>query len=180
MTRKFEGLPDEIKNAYQVKLVHKMSPDQVKFGVLQFYDESADELWERDRVLVLEDAVTGALYEFKYDNWDITLMQMTFDKQDPDTLMSIDTEYDRHLNDAYKAAIKRHNKAGNGVQKGKLCTLPVADGMAFYEIIKVNKKTCRVEWRGFSAGRYCDRRWGYGSTVPIEDANMYLSRCAWR
>lgn len=46
---------------------------------------------------------------------------------------------------------------------------PVADGIGVYQIIKVNKKSCRVRYcstNGFN--EYQVRQWGETATVPMQ------------
>lgn len=170
------NLPGELKNAYRVKLTVTTMGDTL-FGILEKYGEEAEALWTEGKIII-EDAVTGNRYAFPFKDCQIVPQPLTIcGEHDPETNYPITAEYDRYVNDAFKKAIETHVAAGEGVRKGKLCSVPVADGHAYYEITRVNKKTCRVEWRGFGLDRYVDRRWGYQSTVPLEDADMYL--CQW-
>lgn len=48
---------------------------------------------------------------------------------------------------AYRELVTDNNaKFGDGLQPGKVFTVGVADGMAYYRIFKVGKRTCRYEW----------------------------------
>lgn len=76
-----------------------------------------------------------------------------------------DDEYDAHVDAAQKEAER--------VKVGKLFRLGVADGFASYVVVKVNRKTCVVEWRGFRLDRYVDRWLGYGRKMDIADIEPY-------
>lgn len=167
---------NEIPDLYRAKFSYKHNPRAVRFGIVEHYAEDAKKYWE-DKKLLVADAITGHLFLVQFDNPDLVVedQPLKWGKNDPETRMPIDTEYDRLINDAYKEACKKHKAAGKGVKVGKLCSVGVADGCAMYVITKVNKKTCKVEWRAFGGGdNYVDRRWGYEATVPLDDAEMYI------
>ena len=90
----------------------------------------------------------------------------SFGEYDQETNMSIDTEYDRHINDAFKEAQAKSEKAGEGISKDKMITVPVAFGRDYYVITKVNKKSVHIEWRGFCADNWHDRTLGWGGSFP--------------
>lgn len=56
----------------------------------------------------------------------------------------------------------------DGLHVGKLFGIGVGDGTAWYVITKINKKTVKVEWRGFCLDRWTDRYLGWGRTCPID------------
>jgi hypothetical protein len=167
---------NEIPDLYRIKIWREGNPKDVRFGIVERYDEDAKNYWKEKKLLVA-DAITGHLFLVQHDDPELVIedQPLKWGKSDPETRMSIDTEYDRLINDAYKEACEKHKAAGKGVKAGKLCSVGVADGCAMYVITKVNKKTCKVEWRAFGGGdNYVDRRWGYESTVPLDDAQMYI------
>ena len=62
-----------------------------------------------------------------------------------------------------------------GLCVGKLFHMGVADGSATYEIVKINRTTVKVEWRGYCNGdRYVDRALGYESTVKLAWAKQQI------
>ena len=89
---------------------------------------------------------------------------------------SDDCEYSSYVSKAEAMAESASDKAGKGVKVGKLISIGVGDGYASYVITKVNKRTCVVEWRGFSADRWVDQRFGYKSTVPIDQVEPFVRR----
>lgn len=52
------------------------------------------------------------------------------------------TEYNQKLEKALNASAA----LGPGVRVGKIISFAVADGVAYYRVTKVNKRTARVEW----------------------------------
>jgi len=83
-------------------------------------------------------------------------------------------EYDAYVQDAWKAAKAVSDAVVNGVGIGSMFTIGVGDGSAHYVVVKINKKTCRVEWRGFCGDRYTDHHFGWGGTFKLEDVARYV------
>ncbi len=82
-----------------------------------------------------------------------------------------------YVDSAFKAAQEKSDKLGNRFVKGKLFSVGVGDGSAYYEVVKVNPKTCVVEWRGFCPDRYVDQVLGYGGTrMPRENIERMVVR----
>lgn len=163
MTKKNDA-PDH----YQIKFRNKGTMKWF-FGV--FYKPySGDELklWEKSRIVLIADAVLPFNHQCHYDNLvivDIPLSDPKYNKKtggfDP-------------ANDFEKYIVKEHEKAkakaakATGLQD-KLFKVHVADGYACYVVTKENKKTVRVEWRGFAGGdRYTDRVLGWECTIDKE------------
>lgn len=107
-------------------------------------------------------------------------------------LVDIDTDYGRFDmathewvdQDEYQTYVAQQSKAADalsdslpdGVQVGSLFSIGVGDGSAYYVVTKVNKKTCRVEWRGFCPDRYTAPILGWGGTVQISQIEGYVRR----
>lgn len=176
MSLREEQLPDGLRNAYQLKAVKKSDENRVIFGTLDCYHDRASEFWEEERAILLFETLSGKLYKLPYDNWNFTKIPMNqFEgRVDSETDYYICNDFDVFLNEAFRQAIKRHRSAGEGLKKGKLLNIGVADGIVYYEIVRVNKKTVSIEWRGFGADDYVDRRWGYSATIPHDEAEMFL------
>jgi hypothetical protein len=64
-------------------------------------------------------------------------------------------------------AYAQNEKNDFKVAVGTVFSVGVGDGGAHYVITKVNKKTCKIEWRGYGYDRYIDRFLGWGGTFPI-------------
>ena len=139
--------------------------DQVLFGDVDCYSEEAKAYAKKDQIIVTE-PVTG-------DRLLLFLAEIGYEKQpygweeyDEETHMSIDTEFDRYINDEYKKAVKKSDKVGEGLVKNKLFSVPVADGRAWYVVTKVNKNNCNIEWRGFHCDNYRDGTLQWGGSFP--------------
>ncbi len=76
-------------------------------------------------------------------------------------------EYHQFVHNAHKAADKLSRGLPEGILVGKLFSVGVADGSAYYVVTKVGKTTAKVEWRGFCLDRYMDQVLCAGSTVPL-------------
>ena len=156
----------DIPDLYRIKYWLKGDKSKVYFGTVSRYGEEAQEHW-KNRNLVVEDPIDGQLTLVPYDRVEIQKQEFGWSKCDPETNMSIETEFDRHINNAYKEAMRKSKEAGEGVAKNKLFTVSVADGYAYYVVTKVNKKSVKIEWRGFCPDRYADGTLGYGGTFPM-------------
>ena len=159
----------------RIKYWSKLNKKDVRFGEVQRWNDDAEKYWKGGKVLI-EDPVTGqetlaSLSDIEYEK-----MPYSWDEQDPDTYLPTGTEYDRYINDALKEHRRKSDEAGEGLVKDKMFTVPVADGCAYYVVTKVNKKTCQVEWRGFSLDRYSDHHFGMGGKYPIADIARYVRR----
>lgn len=150
----------------RIKYWPKLDKKDIRFGEVQKYGSESEKLWAEGKV-VIEDPVTGQetltlLVDIGYEE-----MPYRWDKQDSETWLPIDTEYDRYINDAFKEHIRKSDKAGKGIVKDKLFTVPVADGSAYYVVTKVNKKSAHIEWRGFCPDQWHDGTLGWGGSFPL-------------
>lgn len=75
-------------------------------------------------------------------------------------------EYHTYVQNELKKALEISEKAGPGLQVGKLFSVGVADGAAWYVVTQVNKRNCNIEWRGFDCDRYRDQVLGWGGNIP--------------
>ena len=65
-----------------------------------------------------------------------------------------------------KQAFEASKNLPEGLQIGKLFSLPVADGAAVYEIVKINQSTVKVKWRkDLTIDEWQDRVLGAGCSV---------------
>lgn len=73
----------------------------------------------------------------------------------------------REFDENFKRTQAASDALPDGLQVGKIISFGVADGYAYYEIVKVNKTTVRLQWRGdLSLDSYQDRLLGAGGSVP--------------
>lgn len=75
-------------------------------------------------------------------------------------------EYDRHVRDEYERANTLSNSLGDSFAPGRLFSIGVADGQAWYVVTKVGSKNCTVEWRGFCCDGYRDQILEWGGSFP--------------
>ena len=85
------------------------------------------------------------------------------------------TEYEKYVENKLKKAIEKTHQIKNGIL-GCTFSLPVADGRAWYEVIKENKKTCVVEWRGYGVDNYTDGILEFGGTFPKKIIKSIIDR----
>ena len=154
---------------YQVKF---QRGGKTHYGIVRNYDDTAKEAAKRGE-LIVDDAVLPVAYRVKES--DVTDIEMKFGRLDLASGRFVDSdEYHTYVGDEYAKAEKLSKSLGKGVKVGKLFAIGVADGSASYVVTKVNKKTCKVEWRGFCLDRWVDHWLGYGKTVPLKDIERYV------
>jgi hypothetical protein len=156
----------EPKEMYQVKIVQTDNPDNVLFGRVERYTDGFDEAYA-EGFLLIEEPVYGKRYKVPMNEFEIIDMPFgDWSKRDKETGMSVDTEYDRYINDEYKKHQARSDAAGEGIKKHKMFQVGVADGYAVYVITSAGKKNVKIEWRGFCADNYTDMTLGWGGSFP--------------
>ena len=70
-------------------------------------------------------------------------------------------------NKHFEAEIAKSAALPKGVVVGKVFGIGVADGYAYYEVVRVNKKTVRIKWReDITLDSYQYFAWGTGCSVP--------------
>jgi hypothetical protein len=141
---------------YQVKFTWGKT---THFGVVDSFSDEAKKLPQG--MLLVEDAVTPQRY--KVVEADVVDVPMRFP----------DDEYHKYVDAEFAKAQAISDALPEGVHVGSLFSIGVADGSAWYVVTKVNKKTCKVEWRGFCMDRWTDHFFGYGRTVNIADVSRY-------
>lgn len=85
-------------------------------------------------------------------------------------------EYHQYVDEQLEKAQKLSDSLPPGVHVGSLFNIGVADGYAWYVVTKVNKKTCKIEWRCFCPDGYTDHHFRGGGKFPIEEIERYVSR----
>jgi hypothetical protein len=81
-----------------------------------------------------------------------------------------------YMDAAYDEAKAKSDALGNQLKAGKLFSVGVGDGRAFYVVTKVNPKTCDIAWRGFCPDRYTDQVLGWGGRMPRERIERLVVR----
>lgn len=146
---------------YQVKYQNDGKPCY-GIAVSNYYDEAL-EAAKRGNLLI-EEAITGETVEVPENK--VTDLPAEFNG-----------EYNQYVAKIFVEAQKRSDDLGNGLEPGKLFYIGVADGQAYYEVVKVNKKTVRIEWRGYCGDRYTDAILEWGGSYPIETIEKLVGRC---
>lgn len=145
-----------------------MDHDQVKFnqngktiyGIVDEFAKEAEAAASRGNVIV-EDAILPKRYEVP----ESALIDIEFGF-DPDD------EYRQYVREQQERAQEQSDRI-DGLGVGRLFHVGVGDGYASYVVLKVNKKTVKIEWRGFSMDRWVDQRFGYGGTFPRDMVEIY-------
>lgn len=146
------------------------------YGVVQNFSDAAEDAAKRGE-LIVEDAVLPTAYRVKES--DVTDIEMEMGRLDMATHRWLDQdEYHTYVQDELEKAENLSDSLGDGVKAGKLFGTHVGDGTAWYVVTKVNKKTCKVEWRGFCPDRWVDQWLGYTKTVPIADIERMVGRAS--
>ena len=74
-------------------------------------------------------------------------------------------EFSKVVDAAYQQA-RKTSKATQGLAPGKLFHTSVADGSAYYVVLKVTKSKVTIAWRGFCPDRWFDQVLGAGGSFP--------------
>lgn len=155
---------------YQVKFERE---DQTIFGICETYHEDAKSAAARGEVIV-SDAVLPVQYEVREDQIVDIPIELGRCNRKTDEYEGGD-EYRNYVAAQFKIAKQLSDSLPGGVQVGALFGVGVADGIAWYVVTKVGKRTCRVEWRGFCIDRYYDHHFGSGGSFPIAEVARYVS-----
>lgn len=85
------------------------------------------------------------------------------------------SEYDDYICSEFDKAKKRSNYI-KGLAPGKLLSLAMGDGFAWYVVTKVGKTRVTVEWRGFCPDRWTGQALGWGGTFDRKVMELLVSR----
>ena len=142
---------EKIPQLYQVKW--RREKGEYKYGIVDRFGEEVEKAWKEARAIFVEDAIIPDGEWVYYDRDEIVPIECSFGN-----------EYDQYVEAEFKKAQEKSKNATGLV--GKLFNVCVADGYANYVVVKENKKTLKVEWRGFGLDRYMDAMMGIGGTFP--------------
>jgi len=163
-----------IPDHYQVKFRVK-GKRTWRYGIFSRWGPDFEELWKKGQAGIA-DAILPKSYLIKYDETEIVDIPHTPPDYDKETGTFIPTnEFTKYIDQEHeKAKIKALNSE---TLKNKMFKVGVADGYACYIVTKVNKKTVRVEWRGFAGGdRYTDQMMGWECTVDKSRVEQMVKR----
>lgn len=142
-------------NLYRGK--YRVKPAKDWNYVLFNYDDKA---FKKDRSLVVEDAIDGRMTLIPFKEIKSGRVLLTSIKDEMGNLF--DNEYDKFMDKEFKKA-ERKSKRVKGLV-GKMISLGVADGCAYYVVTHATAKKVQIEWRGFCPDRWTDRVLGYGGS----------------
>lgn len=139
---------------------------KTKYGTIRSasFDDEAKKLKQKG-FLLIDDAVLPLCYEVPDDEnvVKIPYVRPEWDRHTGEVIKGDD--FDKHVAEQSRIA----NEKAASLPDDKLCVghlfkIGVADGYANYVVTKVNKKTCKVEWRGFFCDDYHCQVLGIGGT----------------
>lgn len=141
------------------------------YGTVDDYSQAAKSAAARGLRLV-NDATRPVCYEVH--DAQLTDIEFALPRYDAQGSLLEGDEFQQHVHTEYEAARKASDAIASGVGVGSMFKIGVGDGYAFYVVVKVNKKTCKVEWRGFCMDRWHDHHFGIGGTFPLSDVARYV------
>ena len=161
-----EKMPDH----YRIKYRQKGTTGRWKYGLVYSFGEEAEANWKLGRIAI-EDAVKPKGYRFYYKDLEIVDIPYGSPEWDSEAGRMIPgDEFDAYVQKEYDKA-KAKSKRAKGIV-GKMLSVGVADGSAYYVVTKDHGRTVTVEWRGFCLDRYTDSVLGWECTLDkrnIED-----------
>jgi len=153
-----------IPDLYYVKWLDRQSGEW-KYGVVDRFSAASIQYYNDGQQVIVDDAIYPIHYVLNVDA--LTDISPTFNPLD---------EYHEFIERERDAAHTYARSLPDGVHVGKMLTVPVGDGCAFYVVTKVNKKTVDIEWRGFSPDRWVDFRFRGGGREPKEVIEQLVGR----
>ena len=132
----------------------EMNLREWQYGIVDQYGDDAEKEWKTRKTLIIEDSVIGASFLIDPKQFEIVKIEFSMDFGND--------EYDKHVEQRFFDAMKTHNKSKT--LKGKMFSVGVGDGSAYYVVTKVTKTKATIAWRGFSPDRWVDHFLGYGGS----------------
>lgn len=155
------SLNTPIPDLYQVKWFH----GYWRYGIVDRWGEASIQYYEDGQQVIITDAIMPTRHVINVDS--LVPIDACFEPKD---------EYTAFVEEQYQIAKGRSDSLPEGLHPGKLFRVPRGDGYAFYVVIKVNKKTVDIEWRGYGLDRWVDDRFGYGGRQKREDVELFVRR----
>lgn len=142
---------------------------KICYGIHQEYDEESKKL-AKSGFTIVHDAILPKAYKVKIK--DMEEIKMEMGKYRNGRWVDQD-EYHTFVEDEFEKA-RKLSASLKGFVPGKLFSVGVADGNAWYVVTKVSGKSCTIEWRGFCLDRYMDHYLGYGGFYPVSKIKRYV------
>jgi len=156
---------EKMPNLYRVKW-KSVKSGKYRYGIVSTFGEDVESQWNDNRNILIEDAITPTAKWVNYDKTEIVPLEFSYPIEND--------EYDLYVEEQLVKAQDESNDVTGLV--GKMFTVPVADGCSYYVVVKENKKTVKIEWRGFCLDRYVDEFLGYGGTFDKDRIEPLINR----
>jgi hypothetical protein len=144
---------------YRVRFDHR---GERRYGVVDNYSQDAKEVMADEKFLV-NDAILPKSWVVKESD----IIDVPFAKDHKED--EFDNYVTREMNKALEIS-----KNINGCAVGKILRFSVADGYAFYIVVKLTKRLAHLEWRGFCLDRYTESVLGYEGTISRERCEILV------
>lgn len=140
----------------------KTAPKGERYGVVDGFSDDAKKYSEKGFYIVSDCILPQSFLVKKEDVVEVE--------------MSDWRKVDDWIEGDYKKALESCRR-NDVLSAGDVFSVGVGDGYACYIVTKVNKKTCRVEWRGWGGlDRWTDSILGWGCTIGIDIVSMHVGR----
>jgi len=147
---------DKIPSFYQIKFkANGTIPEMLNkkgrgttewaYGLIVEHDDDAKKHWKLNKCLVVEDAILPKKYLVNPRLFDIIYIPFAYNPYD---------EYTTFVEEEFEKAQKRSWASKTLV--GKMFSVGVGDGNAYYVVTKATKTKVTIEWRGFCLDRWVD------------------------
>lgn len=152
------------KSVYDMYNVHIKNNEgkTLLIGTVSSYHPDAEKCRQNGEVIVC-DMITGIPTIVPVSIPEVIINEMGY------------KDADDYLKSAYVEAQKKSDSI-KGLAKGKLFSVPVGDGSAFYEVVRVNKTTVKVAWRNYHPDKWVHSVLGYEGTFPINNIAPLIKR----
>ena len=157
MKTRANGMPD----LYQVKW-RRGKGCRWRYGVADSFGKEAEDAWKKARAIWVSDSILPS-GDWVYVDRD-EIVEIPFSSEYNKELGCMNDEYSKHIVKEFQKAQEKSKKATGLVDK--MFSVGVADGSAYYVVVKENKQTVKIAWRGFCPDRYHDAMMQWGGTFP--------------
>jgi hypothetical protein len=171
-----KDIPDLYQVKYRIRPEYKGAKfadcpekdlSQWQYGIVEQYSAEAKKLWRQKKVLIIEDAILPIDFPIQLSVFEVVAIPLTMDNFKT-------SDYAKYVDAEFKKAMKKHNSSKTLV--GKMFSMGVGDGCAYYVITKASKTKVNVEWRGFSADRYHDQFLSGGGSFAINQVQHLIPK----
>jgi hypothetical protein len=162
-------IPEKYSKLYRVK--YRNPSENWSYGIVDGLSEEAVKLWKKHKRLIVEDAISPIRYQIDPSYTEIVEIPFDYKNFGQD-------EYDKFVESEFEKSQNISDKAKTLV--GKMFTMPVGDGCAYYVVVGETPRTAIVEWRGFCPDRWVDRTYGYKGSFPKKMIAQETKYTTWR